>query len=391
MTPNVLVKCEYYILGRKGYSFYSSKDNTNDYLNYVNNGVKQGQVRDYIDYAGNKEKSSGAFSSSGLLTVKEKKDIREKLKNTNAQIWSILISFEEEYGKIHMKSYLDAKEIIEKEFPTFLKENRIEYSNITWFAGLHENTDNRHIHICFFENVPLRIIANKSERIYHHGKLKEDSINRLKVRIEQRMSHVEYDIKSERNKIITSTATYLDSLVDPNVLFDKELKNKLLTLYKKMPDGPFGYESKKMDIVRSDIDDITTHYLTFDSKAKLEYISFLKKLNYYDLKTKEICQSQKIDSIEFLLTPKFKKDLYRRIGNKVINFVRTSKSKTQIFRRDFDISKVKRFNEKKKVTYLLKKSAYLTIEVNKERMDIFDEFERKMKEYELEKEESEME
>jgi len=39
LTPNVLFKCEYFQKGRKGYSFYSSKDTSNDYLSYVNNGV----------------------------------------------------------------------------------------------------------------------------------------------------------------------------------------------------------------------------------------------------------------------------------------------------------------------------------------------------------------
>ncbi len=390
MTPNVLFKCEYFQKGRKGYSFYSSKDTSNDYLSYVNNGVRQGKYRDYIDYAGNEEKSSGAFSSSGILAPKEKEEIRDKLKTTKAQIWSCLISFEEEYGKKHMKSYLDAKELIEEEFPKFLKENRIEFSNITWFAGLHENTDNRHIHICFFENEPLRIIANKKERIFHHGKLKEESINRLKVRIEQRMSNIEYDIKSTRNKIISSTDEYLDSIVDPNVSFNKELKEKLLKLYKKIPNGNYGYESKKMDAVRDDVDDITSHYLFSDSSAKLEYIAFLRKLSEYDKRTKEICVSQKISPDDFILTNKFKKDIYRRIGNKVIGYLRTSKGKGNIFPLSFDAKKASRFNEKKRINYLLKKSAYLSIEVSKERMDIFDEFERKMKEYEIEKEEREM-
>ena len=390
MTPNVLFKCEYFQTGRKGYSFYSSKDTSNDYLSYVNNGVRQGKYRDYIDYAGNEEKSSGAFSANGILTPKEKEEIRDKLKSTKAQIWSCLISFEEEYGKKHMKSYLDAKELIEEEFPKFLKENRIEFSNITWFAGLHENTDNRHIHICFFENEPLRIIANKKERIFHHGKLKEESINKLKVRIEQRMSNIEYDIKSSRNKIISSTDEYLDSIVDPNVSFNKELKEKLLKLYRKIPDGNYGYESKKLDAVRNDVDDITSHYLFSDSSAKLEYISFLRKLSEYDKRTKEICVSQKISPDVFLLTNKFKKDIYRRIGNKVIGYVRSSKGKGNLFPPSFDTKKAGRLNEKKRINYLLKKSAYLSIAVSKERMDIFDEFERKMKEYEIEKEEKEM-
>ena len=390
-TPNVLFRAQYYTKDSKEYGFYSSRDSSNDYLNYVSTGAKSGKVRDYLDYAGNEEKSSGAFSSKGLLTPKEKKEIREGLKNTKAQIWSCLLSFEEQFGKEHLKSWLDAKEIIEKEFPKFLKENNIRYDNIVWFAGMHENTDNRHIHICFFEKEPLRITSRSKEPRFHEGTLKRISMENLKIRVEQRMSGIEYDIKSSRNEIISKSEEYLNQAVNSSVAFDKTVKEKLIGLYRRLPNGNFGYESHKLDAYRDEIDDITTHYLMNDAKATNQYVNLLRKLSESDRKTKELCEAQHIDYKPHMKAEKFRKDLYRRIGNRILKHIRDARTKESSFLYEISLEKKKRYDEKKRMAFLLGKVASLSKAVYKDRNDIFDEFERLLQEAEYEKERKGME
>lgn len=128
----VFVRFRYYARSSDKREFYSSRKEGGDYLSYVDTGSKDGEFKDYLDYAGNKEKSSGAFGPKGLLSDTEKKEIRKMLRNTGSCIWDCIISTEEFFGKE--------------------KLNGIEEDNVTWFAGLHENTDNRHIHLCFFQN-----------------------------------------------------------------------------------------------------------------------------------------------------------------------------------------------------------------------------------------------
>lgn len=53
-------------------------------------------------------------------------------------------------------SFLQAYALMITELPKFLKSQNFNLDNIVWFAGLHENTDNRHIHFCFYEKEPLR-------------------------------------------------------------------------------------------------------------------------------------------------------------------------------------------------------------------------------------------
>ena len=379
-SPNVLFRAIYYTKDSKEYKFYSSQSASNDYLQYVSNGHRQGKYRDYIDYTGNTEKSYGAFSSNGILSAKERKEIRDRLRTTDAQIWSCLLSFEEEYGKDHLRSYKDAKTLIEEEFPKFLKENRMEFKNIIWFAGVHENTDNRHIHICFFEKEPIRTNPdNPSKGLrYHNGPLTRKSMDDLKVRIEQRMSNLEYDIKSERNKILEETDEYLDKVVDPYVDFDKSLKEKLLNVYKKLPNGSYGYENRKLDNLRNDIDDITSHYLINEPGANNSYLNVLNRLSNYDEKTRIICESQHIEPDPYLICEKFKKDIYRRIGNQIINYVRDSKN--QSINGLISSNKKGRLTEKKRISYLLNNVSRLDMLVAKDRMETFDEFERLMEE-----------
>lgn len=87
-SPNVIIRGFYYGTESKNKeiawkrNFYSSQSSSSDYMHYIDNGVKAGVVQDYMDYAGNREKSSGVFSRNGLLTSTDKKEIRKKLKNT---------------------------------------------------------------------------------------------------------------------------------------------------------------------------------------------------------------------------------------------------------------------------------------------------------------------
>lgn len=162
-VPNVLVSIGYapnsdamsrfpmkpkYISERK---FYSCRQN-NDFLKYVNHGIDEG---DFLGYAGDKEKSSGLFGANGLFTKQAIKDLRSMLRTTDSNIWHAVISFTEVFGGKYMTSYKDAMELLTAELPAFFKSIGIATDNVVWFAGLHENTDNQHIHLGFFEKEPL--------------------------------------------------------------------------------------------------------------------------------------------------------------------------------------------------------------------------------------------
>jgi hypothetical protein len=145
-TPNVLVRTHYYETGSKGRGFYSSSER-NDYLDYVEKGIKVNREIDYLDYAGDGEKSSGVFTAEGIMPKAEMKELRKTLRETKSCIWDCVVSFEEGYGKRNVYDWIQAKDLLSKTLPAFFRSVGLDPDNVVWYAGLHTNTDNRHIHL----------------------------------------------------------------------------------------------------------------------------------------------------------------------------------------------------------------------------------------------------
>ena len=99
--------------------FYSSNQ-TQDYLTYVNTGSKE--KIDYVAYSGNDEKSCGVFGKNGLLTMNEKKKLRQQLRETKSVIWDCLLTFQPEFGQRYCNDFEQAHEMLKREMPRFLKD-----------------------------------------------------------------------------------------------------------------------------------------------------------------------------------------------------------------------------------------------------------------------------
>ena len=181
MTDNIILKCRYY----KHNSQYKENDrnlkhrefvscqNSYSYLNYVQTGASENAPKDYEQYIGNREKSCGVFNENGLLSEEQRKELRHQLQNTESVIWDIVISFRTEFGDSYCRDYEQAYNFLIKELPKFFKKCGLNSSNIVWYAGLHENTENKHIHLSFFEKEP-KYFANGGKLKYHSGKLPKD-------------------------------------------------------------------------------------------------------------------------------------------------------------------------------------------------------------------------
>jgi hypothetical protein len=292
MTPNVNLMGSFYTPNSKKWSFYSSADCNNDYLRYVDKGGKAGECLDYLGYAGNPEKSSGAFSEGGLLTAQEKSEIRKELKSTKSCVWDYVVSFEEGYGKSKIRSWRDAQALIAKEFPRFLKANGMDVSKVRWFAGLHENTDNRHIHLCFWEKEPERIVAHQPGRRWHRGKMSQASIESFKVRIEQTLSSGEFALGSERRALMDGLGGALDEKTESD---RKAKKGPLESLSRIASPGDFGYASEEADPIRQDIDSVTAAVIQSEPALSESFDRFVTTIRKRDEETKAICERDKID------------------------------------------------------------------------------------------------
>ena len=314
-SPNVLIRVHYYEKSSDGRDFYSSMKK-DDYVNYIDKGIRQTSSfsKDYVEYADNKEKSSGIFNANGLIPTKEKKELREKLRKTDSTIWDCVISFKEEYGKANCNSPEDAQRLLSKLLPSFFKSVGLNPKKTTWYAGLHQNTDNRHIHLSFFQDEPNIYDRKTKGRKYRKGKLPLSKVNDLKIAIERNYLSPIEGAKRVRNLAIEET----HRIVSKDYSKNKDSIGILCKeIYEKLPDDEISYDSKEANPIRKDLDSLISIIMEHGYVAK-PYRKLLEDAKRRDDEMKGICMRNNLDPNPYLYKPKFEKDIKRRVGNAII-------------------------------------------------------------------------
>ncbi len=387
-VPNVLVSIGYapnndtlnrlhtvkpkYLAERK---FYSCRQN-NDILKYVNRGIDEG---DFLGYAGDKEKSSGIFGANGLFTKKAIQDLRSMLRTTDSNIWHAVISFTENFGGKYMTSYKDAMELLKAELPNFFRDMGISPDNVVWYAGLHENTDNQHIHLGFFEKEPLFTRENSKEKRYRFGTVGQDVLNAFRIKIEERLTDASFDLKRSRRNLTDTahdTLFHLQGLND----YERELKKQLLALYRALPiDGRVSYGSKNMDALRPQVNEIVNFIIKNNPNLKADFDMLFSDLARFDANRKRICEDQKIeDTSKYLIGEKYLTDIYRRLGDKVIKAALHIKQKGDREAKKCKTDLAKKRADKRHRGYLLDKALRIGADVDDEAINCFEEYRRRL-------------
>ena len=294
--------------------FYASSKEF-DFVGYIQKGSKE--VIDFVEYSGNNEKSCGIFNQDGLLDNASIKELRKKLRNTKSPIWHGIISFEEIFGKEKCGNHEQASELIKSIFPRFLRNAKFNADNITWFAALHTNTENRHIHFSFFENEPQRYRQRSTEPQFSHGKISLDVINKVKLDIELTLEKWHTKIAGIRKDITT----------DFRQITKNHKRGEVYRMFTKLlqqipPDGRLQYDSQNLDPVRHEIDTITTYIIQGEQNLHKLIENFFTIVKEKDQAIMQMCQANKTNPTKFLLFDKYRQDLYRRLGNVVLNSVR---------------------------------------------------------------------
>lgn len=360
-----------YITERK---FYSCRQ-TDDFLKYVNKGITSG---DFLGYAGNPEKSSGLFGAGGLLSSQQIKELRSMLRTTESNIWHAVISFTEAFGEKYMTSYKDAIELLQAELPKFFKDIGIAEDNVVWYAGLHENTDNQHIHLGFFEKEP-RFVKERGGLRYRYGTIGQEPMDKLRIGIEERLTDVGFDLKRSRRNLTehaTDTLFHINGYND----YERELKRKLLALYRALPtEGRISYGSKNMDGLRVQVNDIVNYVIKNNPSLKRDFENFCGELARFDANRKRICEEQKIENAEkYLVADKYTKDIYRRLGDKVIKAAVAIKRKEESEVRQCRKAVLKKKAERTHREYLLERAARIGADVDDEAIRCFEEYRRRL-------------
>lgn len=347
---------------------YYSSNKSKDYMNYVMTGIEDMKKMDYMEYMNNKEKTYGIFNQNGIMNSDERKRVRSALRKTKSNIWDCLITFTEDFGKKWCDSFEQAYNLVSTELPKFFKRCGLNPDNIEWFAGLHQNTDNRHIHISFFEKEPQRIRPNQKKKMFSIGTLPKHTILEFRPILELAAT----DFKAK--EILAR------KLVQDRIKEDLEEKskytihNKLLKIANQFPEtGSLKYESENMLSLRSDINDLTDYLIKKDDTCKQYKDDFINLAKYKDEMFTSYCQRNDYKQ-PFTFEQKYTQDFYRRIGNIIIKQAKELKLK--------DLERLKlnakyraeKIAQKKKFWAQLDYALYLSMKVNYEIIKAFQDF-----------------
>ena len=349
--------------------FYSSNKEY-DYVKYVNTGSKE--KLDYVAYSGNNEKSKGIFNENGLLNAEQIKELRTNLRTTKSTIWHGVISFTEYFGNVNCDTYEKAYELMKSQLPKFFKNANLDPENIVWFAGLHENTDNKHIHFSFFEKEPLRYKQSSRFKQFSDGYIDIDAINQFKIDIEKYFISRNFNIFENRKEITNLLKKSFN---------DGAYMNKINKLIIVLPvKGRLSYDSENMAEYRPMIDNIVKSIIVSNVELKRKVSDFEHILSKRDTELLKAYAKIKVDCSDKLLYEKCMKDLYRRLGNIVIFAAKDIKTKQNKFNYETRNRLILKHIEKKKRKILINKCMQLNDLVNKEIVNAFAEYRERLEE-----------
>lgn len=306
---NIVLKCHYYKPNNTNEEYAKHRDfvscnGSYNYLSYIHTGSTEQAPKDYEEYVGNKEKSCGVFNQNGLLNDEQIKELKQNLQTTQSVIWDIVISFREEFGNNYCRDYDQAYEFMKSEMTRFLKNAGLNPYNIVWYAGLHENTENKHIHVSFFEKEPL-YYANGNNLKFHSGKIAKNVLIDSKFMFEKKLTNATAQLIKDRKNLIDS---YNVEMTKTQIA--RKGKKLLLELYTLLPsEGRISYDSENMLPLRQKVDETTKYFIGKNKLISKAYFDFASDVMDFKIwkKTREYLESDNL-----------MEDIMRRLGNRTI-------------------------------------------------------------------------
>jgi hypothetical protein len=389
-VPNVVVKINYVqsadkLNGNPGLKarygekrrFYSCQyGGDTDYLRYVDKGTREPNAvieADYVGYSGNNEKNVGIFNGKGLLNTRARFELRRQLQQTPGSIWHGLISFEEAFGKRYCATVEQAQRMMTLEFPRFLKSAGFDPDKIIWFAGLHTNTDNMHIHFSFFEAEPSRYSERGKGLRYSAGKIAARHFERFKIGIEQRLTDISSEIAASRKDLTGLTRDLLFSRTNKARYFD-ELQQRLNGLTLALPSsGRLAYDSENMRELKPQIKAAADCLIKSNPRLYYRFEDYCSRVKARDAKTLEMLKNSKIkksDWPRYLIADKYLDDIYRRIGNQIIGSIRVIRNREAKTKNRLANKRIRRRTVLGIMEYALK----LNSEIERDAMEAFKEY-----------------
>ena len=216
--------------------------------------------------------------------------------------------------------------------------------NIDLMCSLHlDRPEHLHIHFVFWEKEPKVKSKDGTLKYRARGKISEQALDNMFVRLGLFID----DNKSNLYKTRDGAIQRLKGMTAVKIAMtsDQEIRKKVIALAKKLPTtGRLGYDSKNMESLRGEVDNIVNLMLDYDGKARRADLSFYKALEEKRQKISNICGNDyrfsdknipieeiennlpkyhyKIDEKNIKIIESIEADYKRRQGNLVIGLAK---------------------------------------------------------------------
>ena len=231
-------------------------------------------------------KNYGLFDMNGNLSAQEVESLKEKLKNTDSIIWHGVISFDSETS-LSFENQDEAIKFLSKTFGGLLDQSHLDKNNITLYASLHKDTDNRHIHFSFFENEPKHVDKNGNVTFTRKGTLNTKAIENYLISSNIHLSKEKDLYYSARDDVSNSLKAIRETGV---TAISKELKKGLTSLIQKLPkNSRLQYSAENMKDLRKDIDGLSEMLVRSDGALFEKHKTVLEAIAKREKIAREIC------------------------------------------------------------------------------------------------------
>lgn len=267
--------------------------------------------KNYIDYMQNRGGSTGLFDKDGSIDKSQFKEYQEKLRTTHSTIWNGILSFTPEYSDIYCRNKKEAYNTIKNTIDNFFLEAGLTPENMEWFSAYHTNTDNRHIHIIFFEKEPLEL-NSKGQPKWHNYKLPKNVICNYKYKIANYHHAVDYGYFALRDTARMELKTYLNKSENQDYIINlskdlglltskqyarqtNETKSKLKNALEQLIEMDSSHEETNLEtgevLIKPGLKEITDRYFKSLHKTQLQIIN-----NYNEVNVKMSDNAKKFES-----------------------------------------------------------------------------------------------
>ncbi len=332
-------------------TFYdmSGAKNAFDYLN--TEGKRVGKFT-HLEYL---QKNTGVFDGNGFISKEQVEEMKERARSNKGNIWHGFISLSEEDSH-HIDTPEKCMGLIKETFNAFLKEAKFNTDNIDLMCALHlDKPEHLHIHFVFWEKEPTYKAKDNTLRYRSKGKISEDAIARMKVRLGLFFENDKDKLYRTRDEAIMQLKRM--TFAKRAMSYD-DVKKEVISLAHDLPkEGRLSYGSKDMEPFRDRVDKIVRMLILADSKTARANSQFILAVHERKKAIEKICkQNPDIDTKYINTIENINSDYKRRLGNLVIKLAKFIKP--EFYERPKGKNKANRVWLKRRVGMSKKKMNY---------------------------------